>query len=110
MIIRAQGQLRHRFWGEYSASVVLKFGNEVDAVLAQTFLDSTGFNWESVPAGHGYRHTVVDSAGLEELEKSLSKFGDVSKMASLERSIDYGDVFDLAFEIENPNQLLFIIV
>lgn len=102
-IATAKGQLRHRFWGTYSAAIGLQFVNASDAQQALPLL------------GAGWRNStnpVVlvwegDTAALDACEGRLVGFGaDAKAIRSLAHSVDYGDPFTVSIPI--PDAPLFI--
>ena len=101
MKLKAKGQLRHRFWGTYSAVIGLEFA--LDQVnLAQEIL---GTSWAS-----SQDSTVLlwtgNSEELEAVKVVLGKYGaDTKKIDSLARSVDYGEPFTIEIPAVHPNQL-----
>lgn len=101
--IRANGMLRHRFWGKYSAFIYLKFKGEQDALKALKIL---GGPWEQHDKAAQALCCIVDSEDLEEVENILAKYGaDKEKISSTRYSIDYGEEFEVCFEVEDDRQL-----
>jgi hypothetical protein len=108
---KAVGQLRHRFWGRYSARIALKFESQELADLAFLLLQ------EALPkdmkpvvnAGGGlwkpgaYRDQKmpvvcleVDSDDLEAVKALLQSLGaDPDKIDSMATSIDFGERFEI---------------
>lgn len=102
----AKGQLRHHFWGEYSATIVLQFHSPVlaDAAVAKL----PGFN---VHPGEP-RALVFHGKGdeLKLVESLLVSLGaDRKKLTSLAKSIDFGEPFTIALDLTpqgpQPTQL-----
>ncbi len=105
MRCRAEGQLRHRFWGKYSAAMVLVFDapEMLDAALAA----GKFAGWR-----RGEKRPDIclvwdgDSDALEPAKDELAAHGaDRSKIDSIAKSIDYGEPFAVEFEVEDPNQM-----
>ena len=106
MRLQAQGGLQHHFWGDYCATVSLKFDCPDCVNLALPKLPAIpGVKWRSKGE---YVATLVDGAHLEQLKPALGKLGaDVAAIDSVEHSIDYGDPFTVTVEVEDPRQLTF---
>jgi hypothetical protein len=105
MEIKAEGQLRHRFHGEYSAVVVLCFDNAEDSSLALPLLP----HWKKSETNKSVLIWVGDSDELREIKTLLGKYGaDESKIDSIKKSIDYGEKFECSFEVNNPKQMMLI--
>lgn len=119
----ANGLTRHRFWGEYSAHIVLEFESKECALACMPLLND-GINFGDFKNAGGGRtessgwHHVKDSQGdaakclflevadpaLTQVVDRLVSFGAEKKLIlSLARSIDYGENFDVFFEIPDPN-------
>lgn len=102
MKAKASGQLRHCFFGTYSAVIALGFENEYQA---NQVLPKLGAGWQvgSKP------YALVWQGNTEELEACetiLESFGaDRKKIASLAKSIDYGERFEIAVEIVPQEQM-----
>lgn len=125
MKIEAKGYTRHRFWGEYSVHMVLLFESREHALLAQPILNKDIEFGQFYNAGGGYTksegfrnlaHAQGDAAralfvecadpALTQVIERLAEYGaDKKKILSMARSIDYGEEFTFAIEIEDPNQL-----
>ena len=102
IVIKGKGQLRHRFHGEYSAVVAIDFGAADSATLA---LGVLGKPWE-VSRSPNALVCVVSTEELEVLTERLGTFGaDTKKVASLAKSIDFGEPFEVSIEVENQDQL-----
>lgn len=88
--VEARGQLRHRFWGSYSAVIVLGFGTTEQARLALPMLP--GWKLWKLASEPGSK-VVSWSGGSDALkveEERLAAHGaDRSKIASLRFSVDY---------------------
>ena len=101
MLIKANGILRHRFWGEYSAVIGLVFDNSVYAQLA---LEKLGERWK---VGKDPKNLtwMGNSEELDLVTKILVSFGaEEKKIASIAKSIDYGEPFAIVMEVDDPNQ------
>ncbi len=102
IIVNGTGQLRHRFWGDYSAVIGIVFDNAADANLA---LPKLGADWSS------NNETVIWSGNSEQLKiqkKNLASFGaDEDKIDSIKYSVDYGEPFNIKIPVDfvDPNQL-----
>lgn len=101
-MIKANGRLRHRFWGNYSALIGLWFEDPASAKMAQMKL---GSDW--VP---GKSPDVLvwtgDSKALEQVKQVLGGFGaDTEKIDSLAKSVDYGEPFTVEIPASHPDQL-----
>lgn len=96
MEIIAKGQLQHHFWGDYSATIVLKFHS---AALADKAIGKLpGFTQHhrepSALTFHG------GGSALKQVEALLKGYGaDAKKMGSLRYSVDYGEPFEIAVDI-----------
>lgn len=119
MNIKAKGQLKHHFWGNYCADIVLLFESESDALLALPILNSKSphIQWKQgvktktalmtcVAALPSYDAKPEDVDSVKIAEDILESFGaDRKKIGSLKYSVDYGEVFSIALEVEHPDQL-----
>ena len=124
MKIKAEGQTRHRFWGEYSANIILLFSSMDEALLAQPILNQGIDFCDYMNAcggqslSEGWRH-IKDSQGeaskclfievadpaLEITLERLKMYGaDRSKIMSMAHSIDHGEIFHIEVEVEDPLQ------
>ncbi|MFH1526374.1 MAG: hypothetical protein ABIG69_06935 [Bacteroidota bacterium] len=100
--VKAVGQLRHRFWGDYSALIYLKFLDKESAQAAKKVL---GEPWNITETIDEALFCVVDSKELKKVEDTLEKYGaDKSKIASIAKSIDYGEEFNIEVPIEIEEQ------
>lgn len=124
MKIKAEGQARHRFWGEYSAHIGLFFGSKEDAEMAIPILNAGMSFGRFYTAGGGYTesigwHTVKHGQGeasravlVEVAEPALSRviarlvsFGAIKKdILSCSKSIDYGLPFHVEIEVGDKDQ------
>lgn len=91
MIILGHGQLKHHFWGDYAASIGVKFHSADLAKLAQErALPQFTIN-EQHPEVLQFHGT---GAALKGAEAALVAAGaDRKKIGSLRFSIDYGEPF-----------------
>jgi len=99
--IAAKGQLRHYFHGSYAAAIALVFENDRDAAKCLSFL---GDGWKLLkePCALGW-YGAGDQ--LKVCEQTLGKFGaDINKIASLKHSIDFGEPFEVSFEVVPEEQ------
>ena len=104
MIVKAEGILRHHFWGTYYATVGLVFDNEFEAKCA---LNSGKLHKEFKHADKKENALVcfVDGDKLEEIKKNLGTFGaDEKAIDSVAHSVDYGDPFFIELEVVDPRQ------
>lgn len=103
MIIKAKGQLRHCFFGKYSALIALVFE---DASQAKQALPRLGEGW-----GFGDKSDKAliwsgDSNSLVECKKMLGYLGaDVEKIDSVAKSVDFGEPFSIEMDVPNPKQM-----
>jgi hypothetical protein len=105
MRCHANGQLQHHFWGEYRASMVLLFDSApmLDAALASGMLKA----WERSEKRPG---TVLHWFGSgDELDPAVDELvacgAERRKIASIAKSIDYGEPFEVDFEVDDPRQM-----
>ena len=90
------GQLRHHFWGDYSATIMLQFGTVALASLAQ---QSILPDWEPHPQEPRALRYHGTGADLKRTEALLVRLGaDGKKLRSLARSIDFGEPFTITFD------------
>ena len=104
---KATGQLRHRFWGNYSALIGLGFDSEAHAKAALTS-GKLGEGWKP---GKDPRAIVWvgDAKALEGVKDKLEASGaDRRKIDSVAKSIDYGERFNVEIEASSPDQLALI--
>lgn len=91
-MINATGQLRHHFWGEYHATIALRFGSPDHARLALAVLP--GFKPHPKSDTAIYWHGTGDD--LKPIEDLLVRYGaDRRKIGSLRHSIDVGEPFTI---------------
>lgn len=114
----ATGQLRHRFWGEYSAliSLIFKSPSDLDAVLYAGHFDPALTGWTMANfklPGHDLEGRALiwvgNSAALKGCKDYLAERGAERKaIDSVAHSIDYGDPFSISVTlgvVEDPRQL-----
>ena len=108
-ILKAQGQARHHFWGEYAQSIALRFASPEVASKARERLNSTlpetKAKW-NIPDKVPFCLSVFASgADLDAITASLASFGaDLDKVQSLRFSVDCGEPFEI--EIPEGEQTL----
>ncbi len=110
MIITARGQLQHHFWGDYCATIRLGFASRQEAELARPLLQAAELQdirmWQLGTMGAPTLRIFVDADQLEIVEKVLVSFGaDPDAIGSTAHSIDYGDPFSIAIQVEDPAQM-----
>jgi hypothetical protein len=102
MKAKADGRLRHCFFGTYSAVIALGFADEYQAAQA---LPKLGKGWK---LGEKSKKALIWQGSSEELDectKVLVSFGAEEKaIASIAHSIDYGDPFSIEVEITPQEQ------
>jgi hypothetical protein len=104
--MRAHGHLRHRFWGEYSAVIALKFDTPEEAAKALKELP----DWKAAETAPSCITWVGDSAALELVKDKLETLGaERKKIDSIAKSIDYGEPFtvDVPEPVDYVNRELF---
>lgn len=125
--MKAKGLLRHRFWGEYSAHILLEFESREDAEKAKEILnDGIEFGyffsanggrckssgWIFIPLRDKAKVECILSVEVAEPTLSkvierLVKYGaDKKKINSMAKSIDYGEPFTIEVPQENKDQLV----
>ncbi len=124
MNLHAKGLVRHRFWGEYSASIALLFDTVEEKDIALTLLNqrkdfgvyynacggySESRGWRDIKDGKGdaKRALFCDAADpvLAEIVEEFVTYGaDRKKILSLARSIDHGEEFEIHIPYEDPSQ------
>lgn len=96
-IVKARGILRHRFWGEYSAAIVLQFESSADAIAAQK---QAFTEWDVQTKDASVLQFAGSGAALKKQEALLAKYGaDPKKISSLAKSIDHGEPFSISVPI-----------
>ena len=96
MTIIGKGQLRHHFWGDYRATIALRFGTADYAARALAQLP--GFTQHpEVP------EALVFFGGGRELQQAeaalVAHKADSRKIGSLRHSVDYGEPFTVEVDI-----------
>ena len=105
MKANASGQLRHQFFGTYSAVIGLVFDDEYSATQA---LPKLGSNWKLADKNKKALIWVGNSEELKSCKTVLGSFGaDIKKIDSIAKSIDFGEPFSIAVEIIPKEQLSF---
>ena len=89
--VHCEGILAHHFWGDYCATVALLFKSAQHAADAKVTL---GDKWQV-----GKKDTALvwngNSNELAKLTDQLASYGaDPKKIASVAKSIDYGEPFE----------------
>jgi hypothetical protein len=101
--VTADGILRHHFWGEYRATIGLRFASSAHARDALPVLGSgwaPGNQNAAVLVWHGA------SAELDTVSDLLASYGaNRDKIASCATSIDYGEPFSVTIPIVPAEQL-----
>lgn len=113
--MKAKGQTRHRFWGKYSAHIVLQFDTQEEALKAMPLLNldikfgeyktasgnmKASEGWHHLTHGQGevQRALFIEVAdpALEKVVDRLVLFGaERNKILSLAKSVDHGEVFEI---------------
>lgn len=96
MLITAEGRLKHHFWGEYRATIALKFATpELATAALPQFPD-----WkqsDKVPSALTF---FGDRDAVTKQEDLLERLGaDRRKISSLAKSIDWGEPFTVAVDL-----------
>ena len=90
MAYYASGQLQHHWWGEYHATIVLRFQTREHAAAALACFDA--FKQSTDKPEYLYFHGF--GADLHRAESQLRAAGaDMRKVGSLKYSIDAGEPF-----------------
>jgi hypothetical protein len=103
-IVKATGQLRHHFWGEYLATIYLHFSDKDCAADALNVLKGA---WEP-----SVQNNILiwegNSKELEACKDQLEKYGaDKKKIDSVQFSIDHGEKFEVVIPVTPVEQLAF---
>lgn len=122
---KADGILKHHFWGEYCADITLLFETDEDAKRAlpaitacmepikEVHIDAQGHKvisrgWE---LGESVTNCIFIQASGDDLENALDvleKFGaDRNKVTSMSKSIDNGELFKITVPhlyLDHPKQ------
>ena len=105
MKIRGKGILQHHFWGTYYASLAIEFEDEFEARLAF----ESGKVHSSFHIGEKHLHVLtctVESEVLDEVIENLVGLGAKKEaIASVSHSIDWGDDWEIEFEVNDPRQI-----
>jgi LPS sulfotransferase NodH len=109
MQLTATVYLRHHFWGTYHASVGIDFADADYAALAAPLfqdpaLADAGFTRN--PQCPSAWSTCVKDEVFERVKTWLARWGDVSQLDSLGKSIDHGEPCAVTFTVEDPHQSL----
>lgn len=103
MKAKANGLLRHCFFGTYIAIIALGFETEHEAKSA---LPKLGAGWKIGEANAKALRWEGGTDALEEVKEVLGKFGaDKRKIDSCAKSIDYGEAFSVEIEVVPESQL-----
>jgi len=89
----ANGQLRHHFWGEYYATIVLIFSSKEEAEQAQRTVFTNWKQHDEILSFHG----TGDQLTVEE-ERLVAHGADRKKLTSLAKSIDRGEPFTVTVQ------------
>lgn len=101
--LKAKGQARHRFWGEYSQVVVLVFADSESASLALPTLHAGFPAWAANDAVSLFAVAAGDD--VQKVEDQLVSLGARREaIGSLKYSVDFGEVFEVAIPFEDPRQ------
>lgn len=97
-VVRAKGRLRHRWWGEYSAVIILQFPDPDSAQAAAPKLTPEGSDveWKPLPQNPEALTAVLDIKQLSAVKRHFAAMGaDIKKIDSLQKSVDYGEPFTI---------------
>jgi len=101
--VHAEGRLRHRFWGEYSAVIALKFSSVEAANDALVTLKEP---WH---IGEKNKDVLVWTGNSDELSALKDKFtaycNEVEKIDSCKYSVDYGEPFEVDVPVVPREQM-----
>lgn len=96
-LIKADGRLRHCFFGTYYATIALRFSSHEDALKGFEVL---GTNWKISDTTKSALVFHGKNPELEDVLSTLEKFGaDRKKVTSLAKSVDFGDPFQITIEV-----------
>jgi hypothetical protein len=96
MTIIGNGQLQHHFWGEYSATIAVKFATSLHAAAALEVLP--GFQIHPTVSSAVIFHG--GGAKLKSAEAALKAHkADAKKISSLRFSVDHGEPFTVEIDI-----------
>jgi len=101
--VKGEGQLRHQFFGRYSARIAIGFSDMKSALSAIDFLVG---KWEAIE--NNGRVGIVFEGSDPELKKvldQLEEFGaPKEKVSSLKYSVDYGEIFEVTIPVTAKEQ------
>lgn len=123
MKIIAKGFVIHRFWGEYSASIVLCFDTVQEKEIALDLLNqrkdfgdyhnacggrTKSEGWRQIEHGQGDAAKalfcdVADPVLAEIVEEFVIYGANRKKILSMARSINYGEEFEIEIEVEDKS-------
>jgi hypothetical protein len=93
---KADGLLRHHFWGDCCATIGLWF---LSSAAAEAALSLLGDGWKVSPKDPKLLIGTFSGEALDTAENTLAKFGaSRAKMTSIATSIDHGEVFTVNVE------------
>lgn len=100
--VKVRGQLRHCFWGDYSAAVALDCGTPE---AARDVLATLGAPWKLGKDTPRVLIGVFDRAALELEKARLARYGaDARKIDSCRFSVDYGEMFECVIDVTPAEQ------
>lgn len=112
--IKAVGKAQHHFWGEYSATILLKFESEkeVDAALPKLEMNFLGTyrnacgnlcqtqQFQKLPTAKNVICIHAADPTLKNLIEKLEGFGaEKNAVLSMATSIDYGKTFSITIPV-----------
>jgi hypothetical protein len=97
MLIIAKGQLRHHFWGDYRATIILQFATAALAAEALPQFPDWDIHSEAHPEALIYHGGGAELKHQEALLVSLG--ADRKKLGSLAKSIDFGEPFTVTVDL-----------
>jgi hypothetical protein len=97
MDIIAKGQLKHHFWGDYRATIVLQFATPALAREALTQFPDWDIHSEAHPEVISYHGGGDELKAQENLLVSLG--ANRKKLGSLAKSIDFGEPFTVTVKL-----------
>ena len=115
MKVSFTGILQHHFWGDYCATVVLRFNSPQLAKDAQQVLgaaDPSHLEMEKGEWGYSHRdpnkiHALLSSEQLDKLKSQFKAWGmdqrNLDNIDSMNSSVDHGSPFCGEIEINLPN-------
>jgi hypothetical protein len=120
MKIKAKGLLRHRFWGDYSAHIILMFDCDDASVAIEQLNNNIIFGefrtasggmaqskgWAVSQSSKSYLAGEFNGSDLDKVVEKLVELGaDKTKITSMATSIDFGEEFTIEMTIEDKNQM-----